>query len=104
MNIQSFSMIGAAYFNPTSFGSLKGADCWSWLLSHLLADQKFMTIFSMLFGAWIVLMARRAEHSGRGSAGLHYRRMVWLCLFGLAHAYLLFYPNVSGVDDPALMD
>ena len=51
MNIQSFSMIGAAYFNPTAYGDLSGANYWVWLLSHVLTDQKFMTIFSMLFGA-----------------------------------------------------
>ncbi len=94
MNIQSFSMTGAAYFNPTSFGSLKGGDYWSWLLSHLLADQKFMTIFSMLFGAGVILMWQRAEHAGRRSGGLHYRRMIWVCVFGLAHAYLLWYGDV----------
>jgi uncharacterized protein len=27
MNIQSFSMIGAAYANPTAYGDLHGANC-----------------------------------------------------------------------------
>ena len=38
MNIQSYSMIGAAYDNPTSFGDLRGANYWVWLLSHVFAD------------------------------------------------------------------
>lgn len=90
MNIQSFSMIGAAYSNPMAYGDLHGANYWVWLLCHVLADQKFMTIFSMLFGAGILLMTSRIEATGKPSAALHYRRMGWLMLFGLAHAYLLW--------------
>jgi uncharacterized protein len=94
MNIQSFSMIGAAYMNPTAYGDLTGANWWVWLLSHLLADQKFMTIFSMLFGAGIVVFTSRAEARGRRPAGLHYRRMLWLIIFGLLHAHLLWYGDI----------
>jgi uncharacterized protein len=90
MNIQSFAMIGAVYDNPTAYGDLHRANFLVWLLSHLLADQKFISIFSMLFGAGIVLMWQRAESSGGGPARLHYRRMGWLILFGLLHAYLLW--------------
>ncbi len=90
MNIQSFSMIRAAYFFPTAYGDLSGANHWVWYLSSLLANQKFMTIFSMLFGAGIVLMYERAAATGRGFAALHYRRMGYLLLFGLVHAYLLW--------------
>jgi uncharacterized protein len=49
MNIQAFSMVGAAYFNPTAYGDLTGLNYLVWLLSHLLTDMKFMSIFSMLF-------------------------------------------------------
>jgi uncharacterized protein len=90
MNIQYFSMISAAYQNPTAFGDLTGANYWVWLLSHIWADEKFMAIFSMLFGAGILLMTSRMEATGKPSARLHYRRMGWLILFGLAHAYLLW--------------
>jgi uncharacterized protein len=89
MNIQSFSMISAAYDNPTSYGDLNGANWWVWLLCHLFADQKMYGIFSMLFGAGILLMTSRAEARG-SSLGLHYRRMMWLVLFGLLHAHLLW--------------
>jgi uncharacterized protein len=52
--IRPFAMIFAAYPNPTAYGNLTGANLWVWRLSHLLADQKFMTMFSMLFGAGVV--------------------------------------------------
>src|SRR5262245_1172627 len=90
MNIQSFSMIGAAYINPTAYGDLAGANYWVWVLSHVLADQKFISLFSMLFGAGIVLMTAKAEQSGVRPARLHFRRMGWLVLFGLLHGYLLW--------------
>ena len=44
MNIQSFTMIGAAYFNPTAYGDLTGAYYLIWYLSHLLFDMKMMSI------------------------------------------------------------
>ena len=94
MNVQSFSMIGAAYFNPNVSGYFDGIDRWIWIVGHLFTDQKFMTLFSMLFGAGIVLMAGRSDASGRQAAGLHYRRMIWLLLIGAAHAYLFWYGDV----------
>lgn len=93
MNIQSFSMVGAAYMNPTAYGDLTGANWWVWFVGHLLTDQKMYGIFSMLFGAGIVLMMSRAEARGAGAA-LHYRRMGWLILFGLLHAHLLWYGDI----------
>lgn len=94
MNIQSFSMINAAYINPTAFGDLNGINKWVWILSHLLASEKFMSIFSMLFGAGIIIFSSRAVEKGRKAGPLHYRRNMWLLLFGLAHAYLIWYGDI----------
>lgn len=94
MNVQSFSMISAAYFNPTAYGDLTGANEWVWRMTHILVDLKFMAIFSMLFGAGIVLMTSRAESRGQSVAGMHYRRMAWLIVFGLLHAHLLWYGDI----------
>ena len=81
MNIQSYSMIGAAYMNPTAYGDLSGLNRWVWTLSHLFADMKFMGLFSLLFGAGIVLFTQRAETKGYNPARLHYRRTFWLFVF-----------------------
>ncbi len=94
MNIQSFSMINAAYINPTAYGDLTGINKWVWILSHLLASEKFMSIFSMLFGAGIIIFSSRAVEKGRKAGPLHYRRNMWLLLFGLAHAYLIWYGDI----------
>ncbi len=94
MNIQGFAMPAAAYSNPTAYGDLTGANRWVWTLSHIFADQKFMTIFSLLFGAGIVLMSEKLDARGQRAWGLHYRRTFWLLLIGLAHAYLLWSGDV----------
>ncbi len=94
MNIQSFSMPGAAYLNPTAYGDLSGINLWTWVISHIVADQKFLSVFSMLFGAGICLFADRAEAKYGKSAGLHYRRTFWLLVFGLVHAYALWYGDI----------
>ena len=92
LNVQSFAMPGAAYFNPTAYDDLEGANLHVWVAGRMLADQKFMTIFSMLFGAGIVLMTGRAEARG-GARQVHYRRMAWLLVIGLLHAHLLWAPQ-----------
>jgi len=90
MNIQHFSMPTAAYINPTAYGDLNGLNKWVWIISHLLASGKFMGLFSILFGAGVVLFTSRAELKGMNIAVLHYRRMGWLLLFGLMHTYLMW--------------
>ncbi len=94
MNIQSFALPMAAYMNPTVGGRFDGADYWVWVVGHLLADLKFMSIFSMLFGAGVILFTSRLESKGLSSTGLHYRRMGWLLLIGMLHAYLLWYGDI----------
>lgn len=90
MNIKTFAMIGAAYFIPTSFGDLKGANLWVWWGGDLLANRKFMTIFSALFGAGVVLQAARAEAKRLSFRGFFYRRLFWLWIMGLIHAYVFW--------------
>ncbi|MCC5986311.1 MAG: DUF418 domain-containing protein [Pararhodobacter sp.] len=91
INIQFFAMVHAALVNPTVSGALTGLDYAIWLVSHVLFYEKFLAIFSMLFGAGIVMMAERAEQTGKGSMlALHYRRMFWLLVVGLLHAYLIW--------------
>ena len=57
MNIQSFALPSSAYINPTSFEAEKlvSYNLWVWLVSHIFADGKFMAIFSMLFGALLLV-------------------------------------------------
>jgi uncharacterized protein len=97
MNVQSFSMIEAAYLNPTAYGDLSGVNRLVWTLSHLFADQKFISIFSMLFGAGIVLFATRLKTRGVRPGPVHYRRTFWLLFIGLAHGFLLWYGDILAI-------
>ena len=36
MNVQSFAMPQAAYFNPTAYGDLEGANLYVWLAGRML--------------------------------------------------------------------
>ena len=94
MNVQSFAMVDAAYMNPTSFGDLTGANYWVWYLCHLFAELKFISLFSMLFGAGLVLFAERQQSKGVSPKTMHFRRMGWLLVFGLCHAYLIWHGDV----------
>lgn len=94
MNIQSFSMPMTAYINPEAYGDLTGINKWVWILSHVLASEKFMSIFSLLFGAGILLFTDKALSKGKEPARLHYRRMFWLLVFGMIHAYLMWYGDI----------
>lgn len=94
MNVGSFAMVFAAYSNPTADGDFTGLNRWMFYANYLVANQKFMTLFSILFGAGVVLMTGRAAARSGRSAALHYRRMLWLVLIGLVHAYALWYGDI----------
>ncbi|MEM9410908.1 MAG: DUF418 domain-containing protein, partial [Planctomycetota bacterium] len=94
MNIQSFGLIDSKYTNPMAQGALTGIEYFEWLIGHLFFDSKMMAIFSALFGAGIVLMWEKALQANRKFTWLHYRRMFWLMLFGLAHGHLLWHGDI----------
>ena len=94
MNIPWFAFHSYAFFNPTLGGGFEGANFAVWLGSHLLFDTKMMALFSMLFGAGLVLMADRIERRGGSAAGVYYRRIAWLLVIGLLHAYLLWMGDI----------
>ncbi len=90
MNIQSFAMPEAAYANPRAYGGWHGADLAAWWVEAVFVDGKMRGLFSWLFGASLLLVAERAEAAGESAARVHYRRMAWLALFGVAHLVLVW--------------
>jgi uncharacterized protein len=91
MNIVGFGLHGA-YDNPTNSGGATGANLWAWIVMHILAEGKMRCLFSMVFGAGVILLTSRAEQRGAGgpTADIFYRRNLWLAAFGIPHAYLLW--------------
>lgn len=99
MNIQAFAMVAPAYINPTLInsdlaGSFTGVDFALWLVSHVLAEYKFLSMFAALFGAGIVLMAARNEAAGVDPWRRHQRRMILLAGIGLLHATFLWFGDI----------
>jgi uncharacterized protein len=90
MNIVFFGLPGPAYDNPTRGGGDTGLNLGIWAFNHLVFDAKMMTIFSMLFGAGLVLMGGRADARGARLGWVYYRRVFWLLVIGALHAYLLW--------------
>ncbi|WP_440764881.1 DUF418 domain-containing protein [Natronorubrum sp. DTA7] len=94
INIRVFSMPEVVLSNPTAYGDLSGGNYWVWFVGHVFVEGKFITLFTFLFGAGVVLFTRSVEKRGRSSLGLHVRRFGWLVVFGLGHAYLLWYGDI----------
>jgi len=94
INIEFFALPNAIYFNPKVAGGFSGLNFLSWKFGYLFFLQKMMAIFSMLFGAGLVLMGKRAESAGKKFKGIYYRRVLWLLLIGLVHAYLFWYGDI----------
>ena len=94
MNIYGFAMSMTAYQNPLAWGGTEWYNLGTWFFTHIFFDQKFLPIFSMLFGAGLVLMAGRAESRGTKYGGIWYRRSVWLLLIGAAHGYLIWFGDI----------
>lgn len=90
MNIVGFAWPFHVYGTPTAAPGYTWADLYLWMVNHIVFDGKMMTIFSMLFGAGLVLMSRRAEARGASLLKLYYRRIGILLLIGLIHAYLIW--------------
>lgn len=86
MNVHAFALPGPAYYNPLSYGGVSAPDYWVWLVSFVFIEDKFRTLFAMLFGVGcLILLERGGDRPWRA----HYARMAVLMLIGLLHATLL---------------
>jgi uncharacterized protein len=94
MNIYAFAMPFPAYSNPLLMGGTEPMNIGTWFFTHILFDQKFLSIFAMLFGAGIILMSGRAAARGARYAGIYYRRQFWLVVLGALHAYFIWYGDI----------
>lgn len=92
MNVADFAAPYAAYSNPTLVFPYEDLNRWTYWVVHTLFDMKMMSIFSMLFGASVIMYGAKAtERLGEPLARwLWIRRMLWLMVIGLVHAYLIW--------------
>jgi len=94
MNIVGFGWPESAYEDPFRGGGFEGLDRGVWFGNHLFFEVKMMTIFSMLFGAGLVLMDQRALKHAAKIRGVYYRRVLWLLAIGLIHSYLIWWGDI----------
>ncbi len=94
MNIYAFAMPLAAYSNPLTMGGTEPLNIGTWFFTHLLFDQKFMSIFSMLFGAGLIMMMDRAAARAAAFGRIYYRRTLWLLALGMLHGYFIWFGDI----------
>jgi uncharacterized protein len=96
MNVLAFGLPLTADRNPAVYGDFTPPNLVAWFVSYVLVDGKFRAIFAMLFGAGAVLLLDRADRRGAGiaAADVYYRRTLWLVVFGVLHAYLVWWGDV----------
>src|SRR5262249_51894182 len=96
MNIGDYALPGGFDYNPTILGPLSKLNFFLWAGRFVLFEGKMRAIFSMLFGAGVILLTARLERRGDGAiAGdVFTRRNMWLTLFGVLHAYFLWWGDI----------
>ena len=94
INIWFFAMPMAGGIYPPAWGDFSGLNYVAWFMSHVFFYEKFMALFTMLFGGGVLLFTESKERAGQPVVRLHLRRIGWLFLIGLAHAYLLWYGDI----------
>lgn len=94
MNIIGFSMPEWAYVTPKAYSGETVTDQIAWFFSFVFIDGKMRGLFSLLFGASMMLIIERAEAKGESAARVHYARMFWLALFGLAHYFFIWFGDI----------
>lgn len=99
-NIVAFAWPQEAMTDPDVMGGGAGNETGHAIVSVFFLG-KMMALFSMLFGAGVVIFDRKTDRSGEGrrprlsdGAGLWYRRIAWLLVFGLLHAFGLWYGDI----------
>ncbi len=93
-NLPAFALPAAAYFSPLAWGGHRGADAVAWFVNFVLVEGKMRGLFSMLFGASMLLVIDRAEATGRSGLRVHLTRMAVLFAIGLVHLYLIWWGDI----------
>lgn len=89
-NIVVFGQPWAAYMYPDAFMVPHGeASNWLWVVQFVLIDGKMRGLFTLLFGAGMMLFMEKAWARG-ATRWLQARRLFWLFGFGLIHFYFIW--------------
>lgn len=87
MNVYVFALPAQGYYNPTVWGPGLGEatrlDRIIWAISFVFIEDKFRTLFAMLFGAGCLILL---ERGGDTPWRAHFARMAVLFVIGFAHS------------------
>ena len=91
VNIVAFGLVSSAFLDPGIYLTpVGGIDYIVWAFVELSSEGAMRTLFSILFGAGVVLFV---TGSTAKSGWLHYRRNFWLLVFGLINVYIFLWPG-----------
>ncbi|MEH3047122.1 DUF418 domain-containing protein [Sphingomonas adhaesiva] len=93
-NLPAFGLPAASYFSPLAWGGHHGADRVAWFANFVLVEGKMRGLFSMLFGASMLLVIDRAAARGASPLATHLSRMAVLLVIGLVHLYLIWWGDI----------
>jgi uncharacterized protein len=94
LNIVGFAMPDAAYVNPAAWGGTDPFNTAVWAVNFVMFDGKMRGLFSVLFGASMLLVIQRAQAAGQNPRSVHLNRMAWLFVIGAAHYILLWWGDI----------
>jgi uncharacterized protein len=89
MNIPYFAL--PENFYESFHSDLHSPNYWTDVVIGVLFEGKMRALFSMIFGAGILLFIERKKNAGVSYKTLFFSRMGWLVLFGLIHAHVLLW-------------
>jgi len=93
-NIAAFAEPMMAYIWPRALAQpMTEGDKLFWLAQFVLIDGKMRGLFTLLFGAGMMLFMQRARARG-ASNWLQARRLLWLLLFGMIHFYFIWHGDI----------
>jgi uncharacterized protein len=93
MNIPGFALPFGQVFDAAVKNEMSGINFYTYYFFEWLLEGSQRAIFSMLFGAGMLLFIGRLEKKTEGLmvAEYYFRRQLWLLLFGLFNAYILLW-------------
>lgn len=92
MNINGMGL-PYSYSDPSIAGGSDGLNLKVWIVNEMLFEGTMRGLFTLLFGAGVILLTNRLEKNGAGitTADIYYRRILWLLVFGLINVWVLLW-------------
>ncbi len=94
VNVAGFAGPSLATLTPNWPGTATLADTLTFGAVFVVFEGKMRLLFTMLFGASMVLFIERAEAAGRNGSVLQVRRLLWLLVLGYLHFILLWWGDI----------